>query len=453
MTSLELFDIQGNILRGYGMAYGCHHFVHIDDAADGRAWLARAVERVTTAELQARSEPRLTCNIAVSAAGLAQLEVPLALLAEFPAEFRAGMARRDEVLGVGGESHPDRWKEDVFRSGSAHLAVSVYSDTEERLNTESDRLGAELAVHNLKVLHSRRVDRPRLEREHFGFADGFAQPHIVGAPAGRRPPRSTTSPGSRPLPPGEFLLGYRDLDGALPAGPPGALGRNGTYMVYRELDQDVAGFRRFLRHQSDACGLSEELLAAKIVGRWRNGTPLAVSPDKADLPKGRGDARLDDFGYADDPHGFRCPLGAHIRRANPRDAAGLGLEVTRRHRMIRRGMPYGPRLADGVLVDDGEERGLAFICLVASIERQYELVLEQWCNDGNAFGLGTEADLVLGRGYPGKMTIQGTPPVFVTRSAGQAGALSPFVTTRGGEYFYMPGVAGLRTLAEGTIYG
>jgi hypothetical protein len=116
-------------------------------------------------------------------------------------------------------------------------------------------------------------------------------------------------------------------------------------------------------------------------------------------------------------------------------------------------MPYGPRLADGVLDDDKEERGLAFVCFVASIERQYELVLQQWCNDGNAFGLGTEADLVLGRDRPGRMTIQGTPPVFITRSAGQAGVLAPFVTTRGGEYFFLPGVAGLRSLAQGTIYG
>jgi Dyp-type peroxidase family len=238
---------------------------------------------------------------------------------------------------------------------------------------------------------------------------------------------------------------------------PRAPGHNGTYMVYRELDQDVAGFRRFLGEQGRAHRLSEELLAAKIVGRWRNGTPLAVSPDDDGLRKGRADSRLDDFGYADDRHGYRCPLGAHIRRANPRDDDDLGLGVTRRHRMIRRGMPYGPRLAEGVLDDDGEERGLAFICFVADIGRQFEFVQGQWCNDGNAFGLGAEADFLLGTGDGAtRMTIQGAPPVFLRRSvdgAGEPAALAPFVTTRGGEYFFVPGIAGLRSLAQGTTYG
>lgn len=452
--SLELFDIQGNVLRGYGMPYGCHLFVRIEDAALARGWLAQAVGRVTTAELQARNDLKVALNIAVSAAGLERLDVPPALRAEFSDEFRAGMAHRAAELGDVGRSHPDRWKENVFLTGSAHLAVSIYAVSKERLQKEVSHLVTELEDWNLKVLHDRWVERQPHDREHFGFADGFAQPHVVGAPSGKRPAHDTTSAVTRPFPAGEFLLGYRDLDGVKPDGPPGALGHNGTYMVYREFDQDVAGFRRFLRQQSDAHeDLTEELLAAKIVGRWRNGTPLAVSPDDDGLKKGRGEARLDDFGYADDRSGFRCPLGAHIRRTNPRDA-GPGLDLSRRHRMIRRGMGYGPRLADGMLDDDGEERGLAFICFVADIERQFEVVLGQWCNDGNAFNLGSEADLLLGAGDgAARMTIQGAAPVFLRRSTDEPGGVTPFVTTRGGEYFYLPGIEGLRTLARGTTYG
>ena len=457
MSSLELYDIQGNVLRGYGMPFGCHLFVRIESATLTRRWLARTAGRVTTAELQARNNLKFARNIAFSAAGLERLDVPPAVRAEFSDEFQAGMAHRSVEIGDVGPSHPDRWTEHAFRTGAAHLVLSVYAATKHQLESEIDSLKTELEEADLKVLHERWVERQPQDCEHFGFADGFAQPHVAGAPTGKRPTPEATSAVTRPFPPGEFLLGYRDLEGEKPAGPPGALGRNGTYMVYREFNQDVAAFRRFLRHKSEACGMSEELLAAKIVGRWRNGTPLAVSPDDNGLHKGRGNTRLDDFGYADDPAGYRCPIGAHIRRANPRDSGDdhpdLNLDRSRRHRMIRRGMGYGPRLAPGVFDDDGQERGLAFICFVADIGRQFEIVMGQWCNDGNAFRLGSEADLLLGSGEGAmRMTIQGTPPVFLRRSAGEPGGIAPFVTTRGGEYFFLPGIEGLRTLAQGTTF-
>jgi Dyp-type peroxidase family len=445
--SLELFDIQGNVLRAYGkpLPWGCHLFAQINDGTRGRAWLSRAVEQVTTAEMQSRHKLSVACNIGLSATGLERLDVPPALLGYFSPEFRQGMAERADALGDRGQAHPDRWKHDAFRFRWADVVVSVYTAEKNQRPVEVDRLKKELEDHNLKVVHERPVERES-ELEHFGFADGFAQPRIAGAQ--RRRPVSPSSPSGDPLPAGEFLLGYEDADGVLPPGPPGSLGRNGTYMVYREFDQDVAGFRRFLRTQSRASGWPEELVAAKIVGRWRNGTPLVISPDSEQLPADR--AEKDDFGYANDEHGFRCPLGAHIRRMNPRDMANVGLSISRRHRMIRRGMTYGKRLPPTATKNGRTERGLAFVCFVASIERQFEFVLARWGNDGNAFGLGHEADLLLGGdSRPGTMTIQGVPPVFLNRPAGMA----PFVTTRGGEYFYVPGIAGLRSLARGTLYG
>jgi len=448
--TLEQFDIQGNILRGYRLAYAGHLFLEVGDADLARAWLATAVGRVTTAEVQARSELRVACNIGVSAAGLERLNVPPALRAGFSPGFQLGMARRSEELGDGGPSHPVCWTVDAFYSRSAHLVVSMYAHSAELRQRELERLQEEFDRHGLKVRHAREVERR--PHEHFGFADGLANPDIDGARRDER--RRPSSPTSRPLPAGEFLLGYRDLEGVRPAGPPGSLGRNGTYMVYREFEQDVAGFRRLLRHYSATYRLPEDLLAAKIVGRWRNGTPLAVSPDDDRLPQGRADPRFNDFGYAGDTEGFRCPLGSHIRRANPRDSASLGLAVANRHRMIRRGMPYGPELPGDALSDDGdEERGLAFICFVGSIERQFEFVLREWCNDGNAFGLGAEGDFLIGTGgREATMTINGTPPIFLTGPATGSGGPAPLVRRQGGEYFYLPGIAGLRTLAQGTTY-
>lgn len=451
-SRLELFDIQGNILRGFGLPFGCHQFVRVESPSDGRAWLREFAERVITADLQAEAPPRVCYNVALSAAGLEALGVAPAVVAAFSPAFQKGMVARAGQLGDDGDSGPDHWEDaESFRTRQAHILVSVYARTPEDLDEAVERLRKDVDNAGLVAGHQRRVRREKKDREAFGFADGFGQPRIAGAPSGKRP-AAASSPWLRPLPAGEFLLGYRDLEGVTPPGPPGPLGRNGTYMVYRELDQHVERFNRFLDDQEEKSGLKKEVIAAKIVGRWPDGTPLAVSPDR-DLQLGRGDRRLDDFSYADDPNGFSCPLGAHVRRTNPRDATGLGLATTRRRRLIRRGMPYGPPLPLGRSKADGEVPGLAFVCFVGSLERQFEFVQSQWCNDGNAFGLGTERDLLVGSGREaGRMTVPGCPPRFLSRN-GDAKGLAPFVTTRCGEYLFVPGLDGLRALARGATRG
>jgi deferrochelatase/peroxidase EfeB len=177
-----------------------------------------------------------------------------------------------------------------------------------------------------------------------------------------------------------------------------------------------------------------------VVGRWHDGTPLSLSPDNPDHQIAQDRNRINDFRFADDPEGLRCPLGSHVRRTNPRDALGFGARLSRRHRIVRRGMPYGERLPDGVTQDDCAERGLIFVCFCASIERQYEVVQTQWCNDGDVFGLGREPDLMLGGDGEARMTLPGDPPRFVRRER-------PFVLTRGGEYLYVPSLSGLRELS------
>jgi len=221
-------------------------------------------------------------------------------------------------------------------------------------------------------------------------------------------------------------------------------------MVWRKLRQDVALFRRTLRDAATRYEHGdEELLAAKVVGRWRNGTPLVLSPQRPD-PDFKSTAKAaNGFRYLDaDADGYRCPLGAHIRRSNPRDGLGwpglgdAGL-LSFRHRIIRRGTPYGPALPADATEDDGQDRGLIFVCFNASLSRQFESVQLQWLNDGNSLRLGHDSDFVLGSPLgTGKMTVQGQPPYFLSPQAA-------FVTTRGGEYLFVPGIAALRALAAG----
>jgi Dyp-type peroxidase family len=192
---------------------------------------------------------------------------------------------------------------------------------------------------------------------------------------------------------------------------------------------DVAAFRRFVA-ETDFPG-GPELLAAKLVGRRRDGTPLVDH-------KG-----INDFTYAGDPDGLACPLGAHIRRANPRDdRAFFDGRLTNRHRIVRRGRTYGQPLPPGVTEDDGADRGLVFICFNADIWRQFETIQALWIDDGDPFGLGRDKDFLVGEphGTDGKMTIQGHPPFFIKPQP-------RFVTMRGGEYLFRPSMTGLRFLA------
>ena len=446
LNPLDLDDIQGNILRGYGFPAAGYLFVRVDDPAAGRRWLGELVDPITTAAEWVEGKPEHTLNVAVTATGLSALGVPESLLRTFPHPFREGMRARAELLGDAGPSDPSAW-DPGLGDGTAHVLVTVDSLHTEALGEHLDdlRRSIDRPGSGLAVVHEQRAAIHAGARDQFGFADGFAQPMVehAGMPArtGRGTPGRTK--GWKPVKAGEFVLGYEDEDRVLADAPAAPLGDNGTFMVYRKLYQDVAGFRRFLQDEGTRFPGGEELLAAKIVGRWRDGTPLVLSPDRPDPSIAGNPEVIDDFRYGGDPAGHRCPIGAHIRRANPRDALGWGGVRTKRHRIIRRGMPYGDPLPGGVLDDDGVDRGLVFVCFQASLDRQFETIQRQWCNDGNIFGIGADRDFLLGGpAGNGKMTIQGTPPYFLS-------GLLPFVQTRGGEYLFMPGLDALRALAAG----
>ena len=240
---------------------------------------------------------------------------------------------------------------------------------------------------------------------------------------------------------GEFFLGYLDESGSKPALPkPDVLSRNGSYLAYLKLEEHVGAFRDFLR-QHGRTREEQELVAAKLMGRWRSGAPLVLAPKKDDPELGLDMQRTNDFDYGTtDPHGYGCPIGAHIRRMNPRDTA----ENMQRRKMIRRGGTYGPPLPEEA-PEDGVERGIAaFTIGCASLVRQFEFAMNVWANDPAFKDLGNERDPIIGtQDGTFDMTIPNRP--IRKKLVG----LPAFTTLKGGAYFFLPGIRAMRFLATG----
>lgn len=430
-------------------------------------------------------------------------------LASFPMTFRQGMANeyRSRILDDQGDSAPDKWRWGS-KETPVDLAILCYADREQTLNEMTleiatlarstgliDRAAIPLEIvrdgpgcpvkhppKSLGVQRSKQAVSPvayseeeRLPaREHFGFIDGVSQPVIKGT---RRRRNHNSSP-IHQIAAGEFLFGYRDEYGYYPPSPTtpsefdreGQLlaidadgrpvkgrsivhdfGRNGSFVVIRQLAQDVDGFNTYCRTEADnlrRSGLAQyqavdaDWVGARIIGRWKDGSSLIRNPDKP----GR---ELDNqFTYgAEDPQGLHCPLGAHIRRSNPRDSLGTDIDtqlrISKRHRILRVGRSYS--LDSGT--DGKPEKGLLFICFNASFERQYEFIQQTWMSARNFHGLRGEKDPLIGNQ---DIDMNGSAAGRFTIPRWEGGIeltnLPSFVTTRGGGYFFMPSRAALRYL-------
>jgi Dyp-type peroxidase family len=436
---LELGNIQAGVLHPRPTPYaGTYIGFRIDDQIAGRGLLKRLIPLIKSAADVTSPVADAGLSLALSYQGLRALGVPQESLDSFSPEFKQGMAARAEELRDVGKSAPEHWERPLGTS-DLHLMLAIVAGDDAHLASLLQR--AEPVYREIRgVTAIYRQDAHALptEKEPFGFRDGTSQPAVEGSGV------PGSNPQEIPVKAGEFVLGYLDEKGSMPRMPqPEVLGRNGCYVAYRKLYEDVAAFRRYLAQNSASLD-EQELLAAKMMGRWRSGAPLALCPVHDDPELGADPKRRNNFLYLDDdPQGFKTPLGSHIRRMNPRDQFKDGLIQVNRHRVIRRGTVYGSALPEGVLEDDGVDRGILFVFLGADLNRQFEFVQREWINQGLFIGAPTEKDPITG---PNDGTGVFTIPKQPIRQRRKG--VPQFVINRGGEYFFLPGLPALRWLAD-----
>ncbi len=478
-ATLDLADIQGFILRGYRMPLVRHFLLAVGAPAAARRLLGRLVHgdeadapQITTArdwrvgfapgpaddpQDPPRHKPDYCLNIGITWPGLQALEMPQrvpTLSFKSFAAFTAGAAARAALVGDTGPSAPDNWT-GGFGSGEDHILLTLHAISPEALQGYSDRLTAlfadggalrEIWRHDGMALTETRDGRSAFtSKVHFGYTDGISQTTIRGGPERAVPDRQ------QPCEPWLFVLLDEAENYVVPQPP--ALGLHGSFAVFKMIETDVVGFEAFLQSHQDQ--IDPELLAAKLCGRWRNGVPLMLSPDSDTPTPALPPERMNDFDYVNadgsgDPRGLRCPVGAHMRRINPRGqpVTGQGMPggSNNSHRLIRRGMPYGPAY-DPSQPHDGVERGLLGYFINASIENQYEFVLSQWVNDSAFAGAvrlpPQSRDPMIGTQDPAESLFVIPQPGGALRLTG----LTSFVTTRAAAYCFLPGVSGLRFIA------
>ncbi len=461
MTQLELDDIQGIILRGYGSFAHVRHFIAaVADAAVARKLignlLPQAPAAVNPASLAVTTaadwhvKPDYTFNLSLTYQGLSALGVASTLLQGFAPEFASGAVGNAEAIFDVGESAPENWEGGMGDASQVHAIFSLFARTAHEMESRTaEVLAAISGAFRLTYRHDGHALPDGYV--HFGYRDGLSQPFVAGGPAPTRPYPALGANGDGSSPAGDFLLGYNNSfsNQYSPGVANTPLGRNGSYGAFRILRQEVAGFEAYLQATAPKIGVEPELLAAKFMGRWRTGIPLALSPTTGTCPIPSD--RLNMFLYAGaapgqaepDPKGVACPIGAHIRRGNPRDERVAGF-FTQQARVMRRNVPYGPPF-DPEEPNDGIERGLVGFFINADFANQFQLLMSHWLNTSNFVGgMITGLDPVMGDNDPATSLF--TLPTSATTSV-KAGGFERFVVTRGSAYCFFPSITGLRFIA------
>ena len=481
MSRLNLPDIQGFIVRGYRMPTVRYFLLRVENPIFACSLLGRLASaseenglQVTTAEewhvatpgpfddskAAPKRKPDFCLNLGITWSGLVALGVKDRIPAIPPGPFDAfveGAAKRAARVGDTGESGPENWV-GGFGTGDDHVMIALYALSPEAMDIYSGRLTTliqessgfrQLWCIDGTLMFEMQDGKPvPVPKVHFGYVDGITiTPRIIGGP------EPVTPDHQKACEPWLFVLSEDAGNYKLPR--PFELWRNGSFGVFKMVAQDVVGFENFLQSNKDL--IDPELLAAKLCGRWRNGVPLALSPDTDSPPGGITPEQLNNFEYvmgdgSGDPRGLRCPVGAHIRRTNPRGQPVQGQGTpggsNNTHRLIRRGMPYGPPY-DPKAPYDGIERGLLGYFINTYIENQYEFVLREWCQSGEFAGrvrLNPKAkDPIIGTNDPSESIFEipqpGGPPLRLT-------GFKRFVTTRAAAYCFLPSVTALKWISS-----
>jgi deferrochelatase/peroxidase EfeB len=481
-SPLDLGDIQGFILRGYRMPIVRHFLLSVRVPAEARRLLGRLVSgdesdapQITTAEdwhvgfergpgdnptEVPRHKPDYCLNVGITWPGMIALEikdrVPTLAFKSFSA-FTAGAAQRAPLVGDTGPSGPENWIVG-FGKGLDHVLVTLHALSTDAMKSYSDRLSALFAEGNafheiwrtdgMALMETKDGHPVPTFKVHFGYTDGISMTTIHGGP--ERYPADH----QKPCEPWLFVLRDEAENYFVPE--PRELGLNGSFACFKMIETDVVGFENFLQSNKDK--IDPELLAAKICGRWRNGVPLALSPETDSPARGIPPDQLNNYEYVNadgsgDPKGLRCPVGAHMRRINPRGQPVTGQGEpggsNNTHRLIRRGLPYGP-VYDPTKPYDGIERGLLGYFINSSFENQYEFVLGHWVNDSEFAG---EVRLPPKSKDPMVGTQDATESIFEIPQANGAPPIkvtgfSSFVTTKASAYCFLPSVTAIKFISK-----
>jgi len=457
---IDLREIQGNILAGFNKDFASFLLFALPaEQEKAKAWLRELVDEVaTTDEVKAfndlfrlirenhRDREGLVqatwMNLALTYSGLAALAVPG--LEGLPDEFRDGMRKRADLIGDREENAPDKWPAGLG-SATIHALMIIAADSADDRNRATGNFVRHAARHGVMlVFHQNGRTRSGTMRghEHFGFKDGISQPQVAGL-------TDAKTPDAELIEPGEFVLGCKrqgEPDNPL-VEPPWL--KNGSYLVFRRLAQDVAGFDDFVRATAAREGWTADLVRAKLVGRYRSGAPLEGAKNSPVDPGSTTGAELNDFGYSEDTGGDQVPRAAHIRKTYPRDQLPPGDEEADRRRILRRGIPFGqsyepdaePQSPRGGDVAFPHDRGLCFVCYQRSIADQFEVLQRDMVNRKDFPSPGDGVDPLISQASEVRsfsMPGAATTPLQLAKQ---------WVTTTGGEYFFSPSIGALRQFA------
>jgi Dyp-type peroxidase family len=457
---LETNDMQGLLIRSYtNLPVANFLLCQARDKSSLTNFLKIIFPKITNG---AANPMEVAMNIALTNKGIGMLQ--LAMKVDFAEDFMEGMDSdfRARILGDYNQNDQKYWHWGAKHQPEIHFMLMLYAADQITLQNYCNDSVNILSQHNITVI--RVLDSKKLEgeKEHFGFHDGISQPVLKSM--------QHKKPGSpdNVVAEGEFIFGYCNEYNQMPISPALSsnvdIGKNGSYMVFRQIAQDVQSFWQYVADKNNGDLESAVHLASKMIGRYPSGTPIVFSPEK-DLANSTA-TEANDFRYADDQHGYKCPVGAHIRKANPRDRIGddpvESIIVAKRHRILRRGRPYGDPIAPSFLPADilnaspqkDKEVGLYFVAFNTNISRQFEFIQQQWMNNKKFGALYNDPDPIAGVDAKpaedltekleglGQFTIQAEP---VRKKLVD---VPPFTAVKGGAYFFMPGLHALQVMSN-----